>query len=60
MNRYSNGDSSDFDYFYRLDVNDTNATNAIIQGEELKFLIHGYTDRVQFNRTGLSSSYSPY
>lgn len=42
---------SGFECYYHLDLNDTNVTNAI-RGDDVKFLIHGYTDRVQFNRTG--------
>lgn len=40
------------DFYNPLNMSDVNGTMESIQDDELKFLIHGYTDRVQFNRTG--------
>lgn len=40
------------EFYHPLNVSDANRTMESIQDDELKFLIHGYTDRVQFNRTG--------
>lgn len=40
------------DFYHPLNMSDVNGTMESIQDDELKFLIHGYTDRVQFNRTG--------
>lgn len=44
---------SDLDYYYQLDMNNTDDRNMVSQEDEIKFIIHGYTDRVQFNKTGL-------
>lgn len=58
LNKYLINDKfSGYENYYRLDVNDRNATNAIVRDADIKFLIHGYTDRVQFNKTGLTSSF---
>lgn len=40
------------DFYRQLNVSNTNITQEYIQDDDIKFLIHGYTDRVQFNRTG--------
>lgn len=45
------------DIYHPLNISDINGTMANIQDDELKFLIHGYTDRVQFNRTGKIKNY---
>lgn len=43
---------SDLEYYYQLDLNNTDDRMMVIQEDDIKFLIHGYTDRVQFNKTG--------
>lgn len=46
---------SGLDYYYQLDMNSTDDRNMIRLENDIKFIIHGYTDRVQFNETGLIS-----
>lgn len=42
-------------YYYRLDKNNTVKNKMLFDAyDSIKFLVHGYTDRVQFNRTGKS------
>ncbi|XP_055304651.1 phospholipase A1-like [Sitodiplosis mosellana] len=43
---------SNMEYYYQLDLNNTDDRNMVIQEDDIKFLIHGYTDKVQFNKTG--------
>lgn len=43
---------SGLEYYHQLDVNSTNDWNSIFEEDDIKFIIHGYTDRVQFNKTG--------
>lgn len=43
---------SGLEYYHQLDVNSTNDWNSIFADDDIKFIIHGYTDRVQFNKTG--------
>lgn len=43
---------SGMEYYYQLDMNNTIEANNVIQKDDVKFLIHGYTDKVQFNKTG--------
>lgn len=43
---------SGLEYYHELDVNSTNDWNSIFGEDDIKFIIHGYTDRVQFNKTG--------
>lgn len=43
---------SGLEYYHQLDVNSTNDWNTIFEEDDIKFIIHGYTDRVQFNKTG--------
>lgn len=45
---YFSGD----EFYYQLNISDTISTQENIQSDDLKFLIHGYTDRVQFNKSG--------
>ncbi|XP_031626768.1 pancreatic lipase-related protein 2-like isoform X2 [Contarinia nasturtii] len=43
---------SGLEYYYQLDINNTDDRNMIVQEDDIKFIIHGYTDKVQFNKTG--------
>lgn len=52
FNRYTHIPFSGFEHYYQLDMNNTMEANAVIQKDDVKFLIHGYTDKVQFNKTG--------
>lgn len=44
--------SSGLEHYFQLDLNSTDDRRMILEEDDVKFLIHGYTDKVQFNKTG--------